>query len=819
MSGSNRSPLVKLPTAPQAVERRPLCTASRVLLALVLLALIPPSLGCGGDLDSRMAEVRALQDVGQFTESLDQLREILAIAPDLPEANYRMGVALVQTGEPSRAVWALQKASESDEYAIVAGLLLANAHLNIKNHEEAIRAADRVLERDPDRQAALQIRSRALLGVRRLEDAIADSRRLVELAPDDLTNRVVLATALMEAGHMEEAKVAHDVVKEMGSKSDDPEVAARSCLAPALYAKDGLKDKELTEKLYDECLEKYPTDAFLLSHITGFLDANGKRERSTELVRKAVDLAPENLSLRSSLANRLAANGDREGAEAVLVEAAETFGSATAWNMLATFYRRQKNPEKALEAVDKVIELTGGGGDQLRFTKADLLIDLERYDEAQSVVASLDEPVYATLIEGRILLQKGDSEGALKAFDKGIRHWPNNPGARYLAGLAARDLGDTDRAITELRESVRADARATDAAYVLSQLYLDRGEYEQASNFAAVASRGRSERPNPGAFIVGARAFAALGKYDEAERVIERLGKLEGAQTDAVIEMAGLERTRSGPAAAVTAMRESDLDLTVKENEPALRVLVDDLSAVDRDSEAIAEVDAALRADPERSSLHALRGNLLTRADRLDEARSAFERAAELDPDSAEAVAGFATLEGRAGNLTKAVELFDRAAELDPNTPQFSYSAAQLTLQQGKRDEAEVRLREVVRSFPGEADPRNDLAWILSEKGEDLDVALSLAEDASRIKPTAGILDTLGWVQLKRGDAAAAVATFERALEKEPDSASIQYRLGTALSQAGQVERARETLRTALQAGAFPEAEAAKNQLAQLEKP
>ena len=173
--------------------------STRVRIVCVgLLALALSGFGCGSDLESRMAEVRALQDVGQFTESIDQLREILAVSPDLPEANYRLGVALVQTGEQSRAVWALQKASESPDYAVVAGLLLANAHFGIKNMEEAIRAADRVLKIDPNSQVALQLRAKSLLGVHRLEEALADAERLVEFSPDDLHNRVVLATIQME---------------------------------------------------------------------------------------------------------------------------------------------------------------------------------------------------------------------------------------------------------------------------------------------------------------------------------------------------------------------------------------------------------------------------------------------------------------------------------------------------------------------------------------------------------------------------------------------------------------------------------------------
>lgn len=788
------------------------------VVCAAFLALALSGVGCGSDLESRMAEVRALQDVGQFTESIDQLREILAVSPDLPEANYRLGVALVQTGEQSRAVWALQKASESPDYAVVAGLLLANAHFGIKNMEEAIRAADRVLKVDPNSQVALQLRAKALLGIHRLDDALTDAERLVELSPDDLHNRIVLATIQMELGMMEEAEAGHDLVKEMGASSDDPEVAARACLAPALFAKDGLRDKDRTRALYEDCVNQYPTDAFIVSHVMSFLDQIGEAERATEIVRTAVEQAPENLSLRSSLATRLRNQGQTEEAEQVLVEAAETFGSATAWNMLATYHRREKNPEKALEAVEKVMELTGGGGDQLRFTKADLLIDLERYEEAEEVASALDEAIYSTLIQGRIQLARGDPQGALDSFDKGIRHWPNNAGARYLAGLAARELGDFERAITELRESVRADARATDASYVLAKLYYDRGEYQQAVQFAA-SSALRQQVPNPGNFIIEARAYTALGQYDNARKAIDGLRELGKQDTKVAVELASVAKAESGSEGAVAAMEAAGIDLSDEGNEPALRAMSEHLAALGRIDEAIARIDLGLARSPESASLYALRGNMLVRAGRADEAREAFDRAKGFDAENAEAIGGLATLAANAGDMADAVKLFDRASELDPYTPSYAYAAAQLTLGQGLGDDAEKRLRDVVRRFPGQAAARNDLAWILSEKGEDLDLALELAEEASRLDPTPPVLDTLGWVQLKRGDAASAVETFERALEQDAASASIRFRLGIALGQAGEVDRAREQLQQALATGSFPEADEARKQLALLDKP
>jgi tetratricopeptide (TPR) repeat protein len=791
---------------------------TRVTLPLALIALIWVGVGCGGDIEARMAEVRALQDVGQFSASIEELREILAIAPDYPEAAYRLGVALVQTGESSRAVWALQKAAESPQYAVVAGLLLASAHMDNENFEEAVRAADRVLEIDPDRQVALQLRAKGNLGAGRLDEALQDSTRLVELYPEDYSARVLHATVLADSGRLEEAKKAHDLVKELGENSPDPGNRSRSCIAPAMFARQELNSPEKAEPLYEDCIAKYPSDSFVINRSMQFFDSIGKKERATEVIRSAVEQAPENLQLRSTLANRLSNAGRVEEAEKILVEAAERFGTASAWNLLAGFYRREREPEKALEAIEKVIDLAGGGGDQLRFTQADVLVDLGELERAEEVAASLSEPTYATLIRGRILLEQGDAQGALHAFEQGIRNWPNNAGARYLAGVAARELGDQERAVSELREAVRADAKATSAPLLLARMHLARHEYSQAVAMANEALKGPDGQREGQGYLIGARAFTALERYDRARKVIDAFLTATGNLPDATVEMARVERAAEGPAAAVAAIQASKLDPTAPGNEKVLRALADNLIELGRADEALERVDSALARSPDLSDLHQLRGTVLARKGDAERATAAFDKALELDAGNAAAVAGLATLRANAGDASGAIDLFDRAAELDPEQAEYAYSAAQLALASGNPS-ARERLEAVVRRTPGHAGARNDLAWLLAERGEDLDRALELAEAAVRLNDAPDLQDTLGWVLLKRGESGRAAEVLEKAVEQQPGSPTLLYHFAMALKENGEDQRARETLKRALETPGFPDAEAAGLLLAELERP
>lgn len=793
-------------------------TTASPCLTFVALALALLLGGCGSSVDSRLDEVRALQDRGQFNESIEPLRSILAEAPELPEANHRLGVALVQTGQPSLAVWPLEKSASSGEFAVTSGLLLASAFLSINAQDDAIRVASRVLEVDPERAAGLRIRAQAQLAAGRKVEALADAKRLAEMLPDDYQAAVLLGSILADQGQLAEAEQTFLRVKELGTKSGDPALAARGCLALANFLASKSRDERRAEQEYEGCLASYPTEPLALQLATQFYDATNRSERATTLWQHAVDEAPENLSFRMMLAERMAATGRGDEAQALLTQAAESFGTPGAWQVLSDFQRRHGHLEDAARSLERAAELAGGGDDMLRFAQGDLFVDLGRLDKAEEIVATIGEPTYRELLRGRILLVKGDPRGALEAFDAGIRRWPNNAAARYLAGLAALNAGDTDRAISELREAVRVDAAASNASLALATIYLERGDWANAIQFATIHVEKR-DRASAQAFSVAVRAATGAKQYDTARAMLENMSRLKGVETAVLLERAGVERAAKGPEASLAVLAGAKLDLTDPRNEAVLRAVAEDLLVTKKSEQALSRIDAAVAAHPESAQLLELRGAALARAGRIGDANAAFEKAIAADPSNARALLGLAALAAAGGDVPRAVELLDRAAALGPPDGPARYMAAQLLMRQGKAPEAEERLRAVVQASPANAEARNDLAWLLASRGADLDAALSLAEQARRIKATADVIDTLGFVRMKRGDAAAAVSLFEEALALRPKDPTIRYHLGLALAQAGNRERAAATLQEALDSGPFPEAEAARLEMARLQQP
>ena len=139
-------------------------------------------------------------------------------------------------------------------------------------------------------------------------------------------------------------------------------------------------------------------------------------------------------------------------------------------------------------------------------------------------------------------------------------------------------------------------------------------------------------------------------------------------------------------------------------------------------------------------------------------------------------------------------------------------------------DERQRRQERLIRRYA--ASPKNETfaeflkrsRQLLADRNEELDLALRLATEARRLDDSPAILDTLGWVHLKRGETGEAIAALEQAVAALPDVPSVRYRLGIALSKDGRTQLATETLRAALDAGSFPEVDAARQELAQLGK-
>ena len=779
------------------------------LAAALLLSLT----ACQASYEERLEEVRALQESGQAWESIEPLRKLLDEKPGDPEASYLLGAALAGTGQPSLAIIPLLRAADDPEYAVPAGLLLASTQLGLQNYEEAERAASKILEGEAENKRALLIRYEARMGAGRVDEGLEDAERVLASEPGGYEGLMAKATALVQLKRLDEAEQSYQSMADAYGE-EQSERGVRSCMGLGAVWGEQKETAKATAQI-DRCLgiHQGPLAVQLASQLFPWL---GDRERGLEVLRGGVEKNPDSPEMRTMLAKALTEAQKLDEADAVLAEAATTFETPPAWMQLASFRRQRGQLAEARDALQRAIELSADGNEDLRFQLADIQVDLGELEAAENLAADLKEAAYRDHIQGRVLVERGENEAAIPVLERSLSQWPNNAGARYTAARASFELGRYDQARAQLLEAHRLDAKGNDAALLIARLHMIEGNLEQARWFAQRHLQFRGVT-GPDAFLIGARASWAQRRPEDAKAFLDKLREIETFAGAAVAEEARHVGSLEGAKAGVAVIEKSKLDVTAPGEGELLQAYIRLLIDSGQGTKAVETAKRATKAQPDSPDSEALLGSAYLELGKLEDAKAAFDRAAALDPKSAAALGGLGRLEVANGRVPEALVLFEQAAEAAPASAAWRFEAARTRLASGEREAGEQALRDLLEDFPDFAPAANDLAWSLAERSEDLDKALQLAQRATRFSPEPEVLDTLGFVRLQRGELDEAAEAFRTAVARRPDFATVRYHLGITLARMGDVEGAGEALRTALGAGAFPEAEQARAELARLE--
>jgi len=712
-------------------------------------------LACG-QAEDPLVEIRKLHEEGRYAATIDQLRILVDEDPSRAETQFLLGSALLLSGNGGLAIWPLRAAAKAPEYAIHARMLLVRAMLESRTAPDAIPVIDEILELEPNNIGAMILRIQALQATGRNKDALVDIEGVLELEPDNVPVLVPRVTALIATEQIDEAEKAIEDARERIQNADeevDPAFVAMLCVARGLFAHEK-GDTELAEAQYAECLEKFPVHPFVVQEAANFYGMTGQGERAIEVLEKALEESGNSI-FRMALAERMMRRGDTEEQERLLRAEAEERPSINSWFRLANFHVGRDEFDEALEAFDHALALSPDPPESLLFAYADTLVQDEQFDKARSIVEGFEETAMRDLIIGRILLGQGDYAGALVAFEAGIRLWPNNPAGRFLAGQAAERIGDFDRAISEYKESMRANPARSTAALDLAELFAVRGKFADALE---AVKRHMQAKPNDiDGMIVAVRVAHRARRYGVTRDGLERISGMPDQAGTAVAVHAKLlaESSPDGAAAAVKTVEESSVDLTDPVNAAALRVLLTYLAELGEHEKAAKRIDSALSAHPEVAVFHELNGRVLSAAGKPPEkAREAFDRAFELDPKHVEALIGLAELSVQAGDVDAALALYDRATDLDSKDPAAALAAASLVVSAGRTADAQERFEAVLANSPRETDAAIALARIFAERGE-FEASLGYARRAEWLRASEAE-ETLAWIESLRAQRAGA---------------------------------------------------------------
>ncbi len=209
---------------------------------------------------------------------------------------------------------------------------------------------------------------------------------------------------------------------------------------------------------------------------------------------------------------------------------------------------------------------------------------------------------------------------------------------------------------------------------------------------------------------------------------------------------------------------------------------------------------AQIAQSPNNSSYYQILANL--QADNKDwtGAQNSLSKAIQLNKSNVSAYLALAQIETSQKSVDKAAATYQSAIETNPNDPRAYILLGSLENDRGNWEKAEALYQKALQVQPDSAVAANNLAFLMMQRGGNVDMAVSLAQTARRGMPDSpNTADTLAWAYYLKGSYRLAIGLLEDAVKKAPDNAMMQYHLGMAYQKVNDPARARMHLEKALQ--------------------
>ncbi|CAH0999126.1 hypothetical protein LEM8419_00422 [Neolewinella maritima] len=230
-----------------------------------------------------------------------------------------------------------------------------------------------------------------------------------------------------------------------------------------------------------------------------------------------------------------------------------------------------------------------------------------------------------------------------------------------------------------------------------------------------------------------------------------------------------------------------------------LRLETDRLGGVDTSyRRALTYLTEATDLEPEAAYHHNELGLLHLRLGGMRDAYGSFYRATQLAPTWALPYSNLGILLKQLNpktNFQQAAQYFDRATTLKPDLASAYMNFGNLLLVSGRRDSAELLLRQALALHPDDTYIRYNLAYLLGQDSSRLDTALALfaaviQDDRDAPTQLAKNHYESGRIHALRGDIEAAEDQLRQAIALDPADPRAYARLREALVAADEAQRA-----------------------------
>ena len=478
-------------------------------------------------------------------KQVEQLRKVIALAPDFARAHLALGKSLLQDGKVNDAVSELQEATRLDprsgEAHYQLGLALARTGKQQEASAEVQKGRELSSADERNQNANLDLsEGRLALEKGELQEAEAKFRHAIRLQPDSPSAQHYLGIVLEQEGDKEGAVAAYQKAVEL-NPGDLSSKQNLNRLSPT-----GLPTEPAAlAKVGDD-------DPAKVSELEGYI-RQGRFEEVEPLLAGYVKEHP---------------------------------GSSWGWYALGYSQFAQKKIGDSIKSLSESLRLNVENADAHKILGRDLMI-IGRFDMAQAefeqgihYAPKLPENYYDL---GKLFSLQDNWEGARKQFEEAIRIDPTYVEAIDALGFAQEALGDDAGAVKRYEEAIALNEerhgkfvsahvnlsayynRTGDSAKALSYaqkaLELDakcdtawfqraRAEERQGNLQAAVDSLNRAISVNARSssyYYVLAGVYRRLGKTEESKKALDSFTRLDHEQNELEKMRRDVSRSRGAP--------------------------------------------------------------------------------------------------------------------------------------------------------------------------------------------------------------------------------------------------------------------------------
>lgn len=464
----------------------------------------------------------------------------------------------------------------------------------------------------------------------------------------------------------------------------------------------------------------------------------GRAEDAVKVFRNVIEQQPEVAEASVLLARAESAAGRPERAVEALESAAED--NPRLLNSLAELYERQQRWREAASAYERLSAIAPGSVDT-RIRWASALLQTEGPDAAASA---------------RDLLQTLAASGVTE------------PRALYLLSGAERRLKNYSAAEAAARRLMATSPDLPSGPFALAQVYEDQRRYAAAADVLSPVVARYADAADPPREVLTIAAHLGFSEL-QAGRPDAALAAFETAR-----------RLSGGTAGFEAAMIQAHL-------------------LARRYDKAAELARAARQARPDDLRYAQLEARALARAGRGDRAVVVMRDVLGAHGDNVQAHLALAEVLQEAKRHDEADSVLAAAAEKFPSDLSVPFQRGALLEQRRDFAGAETAFRLVLERDPLHAGALNYLGYMLADRGQRLDEAVSLVERALAIDPDNGAyLDSLGWAYFRQQKFDKAEPLLRRAAEQSPANSVIQDHFGDLLWAMGKRREAAEAWRRAL---------------------